>query len=99
MLSHGILGQVYYGKKINVKPQYPELLQREMKTDTPAYSLDEPTFQIGDLKQEYSDTTGDFRRPAYQVLQANGSRITDFGMIIMKLFGLKGIVNGNAINL
>lgn len=78
VLAHGILGQVYYGKKIHVKPQYNELLKREMKTDTPAYTLDEPDFQLGDIKQEYSDTgTGDFRRPAYQVTQSNGSRITD----------------------
>ncbi|WP_203651912.1 alpha-galactosidase [Secundilactobacillus yichangensis] len=79
VLAHGILGQVYYGKKIHVKPQYNELLKRELKTATPAYSLDDPDFQLGAIKQEYSDFgTGDFRRPAYQLTQPNGSRITDF---------------------
>lgn len=79
VLAHGILGQVYYGKKIHVEPQYNHLLKRELKTATPAYSLDEPDFQLGAIRQEYSDTgTGDYRRPAYQVTQSNGSRITDF---------------------
>jgi len=79
VLVHGILGQVYYGKKIHVEPQYDHLLKRELKTAPPAYSLDEPDFQLSAIRQEYSDTgTGDYRRPAYQVTQSNGSRITDF---------------------
>lgn len=79
VLAHGVLGQIYYGKKIHVKPVYNNLTKRELKNTTPAYALDDPDFQLDAIKQEYAATgTGDFRRPAYQVTQANGSRITDF---------------------
>lgn len=79
VLAHGILGQIYYGQQIHVRPNYANLVKRELKNSTPAYSLDEPDFQLDAIKQEYAATgTGDFRRPAYQISQGNGSRITDF---------------------
>lgn len=78
VLEHGVLGQVYYGKQIHVRADYANLLKREWKNTTPSYSLEDPGFQLDAIKQEYAATgTGDFRRPAYQVTQENGSRITD----------------------
>lgn len=79
VLENGQLGQLYYGSKVHVRPEYANLTKRELKNSMPAYSLDQPTYQIDAIKQEYAAFgTGDYHRPAYQVAQANGSRITDF---------------------
>lgn len=79
VLAHGVLGQLYYGQQIHVRPSYANLARRELKNSMPAYDLAEPDFQLDAIKQEYAATgAGDFRRPAYQVTQADGSRVTDF---------------------
>ncbi|GAX08229.1 alpha-galactosidase [Secundilactobacillus silagincola] len=79
VMSNGELGQLYCGKQIPVKANYVNLSTREERGSMPALSLDQPDFQLEMLKQEYADLgTGDFRYPAYQVEEANGSRISEF---------------------
>lgn len=79
VMENGELGQVYYGKRVHSKSSYDNLTTREWHNAAVALSLQQNDFQLQTLKQEYASLgKGDFRYPAYQVTQANGSRITEF---------------------
>ena len=78
ILDNGELGHLYYGKKIHAKDSYPNLSRYEKRGFEPYWKMDNPEFQPSIIKQEYSSYgKGDFRHPAYQVRQENGSRITE----------------------
>lgn len=79
VMENGELGQLYYGKKIHVKEQYENTITREIHDATPALSEEMPDFQPELLKQEYASFgKGDYRYPAFQIQQPNGSRISEF---------------------
>ncbi|AKP67123.1 alpha-galactosidase [Companilactobacillus ginsenosidimutans] len=79
VMLNGELGQIYYGSRIHVKSQYDNITTRELHDATPAFSEDYPDFQPELLKQEYASLgKGDFRYPAFQLTQSNGSRISEF---------------------
>lgn len=79
VLENGELGQVYYGPKIHVKESYDNIMTREIHDATPALSEGLPDFQPELIKQEYASFgKGDYRYPAFQIEQPNGSRITEF---------------------
>ncbi|GGH84424.1 alpha-galactosidase [Pullulanibacillus pueri] len=78
VLQNGQLGSLYYGKAIQHQEAFPHFYyQREMPSST--FLDDDPTFSLDMIKQEYpSYGTTDFREPAIQITQENGSRISDF---------------------
>lgn len=79
VLANGELGQLYYGPKIHDKPSYTNLTIREEHDAMPAWRLDQSDFQPEALKQEYASFgKGDFRYPAFQLTETNGSRISEF---------------------
>lgn len=79
VMENGELGQIYYGKRVHSKPSYDNLATREWHNAAAVWRLDHKDVQPQVLKQEYASLgKGDFRYPAYQVAQANGSRITEF---------------------
>jgi alpha-galactosidase len=79
VMENGELEQLYYGKKVHARSQYPNLIIREQKTATVAWRQDRPDIQPDVLKQEYSSFgKGDFRYPAYQLIMKDGSRISEF---------------------
>lgn len=85
VLAHGILGQIYYGQQIHVRPNYANLVKRELKNSTPAYSLDEPDFQLDAIKQEYAATgTGDLDGQPIRLVRAMAVELRIFSMIIMR---------------
>lgn len=79
VLRNGHLGQLYCGKRIRDREDYSHLLElygRPMGSYV--YDLDR-SFSLDYLKQEfpvYGST--DYHSPALEVLQKNGSRISDF---------------------
>lgn len=78
IMENGEAGQIYYGRQIHVQPNYQNLITREWRNDNPSLSEADSHFQPGALKAEYSSLgKGDFRLPAFQVTQENGSRITE----------------------
>lgn len=78
ILGNGELGHLYYGKKIHIKDSYPNLSRYEKRGFETYWNMEHPEFQPSIIKQEYSAYgKGDFRHPAYQVKQKNGSRITE----------------------
>ncbi|WP_353949389.1 alpha-galactosidase [Sporolactobacillus sp. Y61] len=85
-MENGELGQIYFGKRIHIKNQYANLIKRERREAMPSWKVDQYDFQPDHLKQEYASLgKGDFREPAYQVQQENGSRITELQYVDYRL--------------
>lgn len=78
ILKNNQLGQLYFGKKIRDRKSFSHLYSiRPRPLVACVYEGD--SFSLDTLKQEYpSYGTTDFREPAFQILQENGSRITNF---------------------
>ena len=78
VLENGQLGHLYYGEKINNRENFSHLVEIRRRPMSPCYFQDSE-FSMEHLKQEYpSYGAGDMRYPAYEILQENGSRITEF---------------------
>lgn len=79
VLKNGQIGQLYYGSVIPDKEDfgyYIETMHRPMSSYLFEGNL---TYSLEHLKQEYpSYGTTDYREPAFEILQENGSRISDF---------------------
>ncbi len=79
ILKNNQLGQLYFGKAIQDRPDFDHLLALRACILAPCAYQGDLDFSLELLKQEYpAYGTGDFRDPAYQIDQENGSRITNF---------------------
>lgn len=95
VLENGQLGQFYYGKKLRHRETFERLFHVEAMPNTACTTEGNLVFSLDLLKQEYpAYGTTDFREPAYQVLQENGSRITDFVYRDHRIFGGKKKLEG-----
>lgn len=80
ILPNGHLGQLYFGKKIHHKDDFSYLLETAPRPTT-TYISEEYTniISLSHLKQEYGVYgTSDYRTPAVEILQENGSKLSDF---------------------
>ena len=73
------LGNLYYGKKVRDKESFA-YLHEEQKRSLGALHCPEPSkLCLQYTKQEYpSYGTGDFRYPAFEIKQENGSKISNY---------------------
>lgn len=73
------LGNLYYGKNVRDKESY-SYLHEEQKRPSGASHCPEPSkLCMQYTKQEYpSYGTGDFRYPAFEIKQENGSKVSNF---------------------
>lgn len=79
VLRNGHMGQLYYGKKIRDKEDFSYLLEVCQRPMTSYIYSDDRTFSLEHIKQEYPVYgSTDYRHPAIEILQENGSRISDF---------------------
>lgn len=79
ILNNNQLGHLYYGKKVRHRESFSHLYTSEAKSNVACVFEGDLTFSLDTSKQEFpAYGTTDFREPAYQILQANGSRITNF---------------------
>ncbi|NCE73905.1 alpha-galactosidase [Anaerotruncus sp. X29] len=80
VLPNGQMGQLYFGKHIHPERDYSHLLELATHRPVTAYLReDDRTFSLEHVKQEYGVYgTTDFRQPAVEILQENGSRLSDF---------------------
>lgn len=87
ILRNGQMGQLYFGKRIPLKNDYGYLIENRYRPTT-SYMYDgDYSFTLEHLKQEYpAYGTTDFRMPALEILQPNGSRITDFKYVSHKIY-------------
>lgn len=73
------LGHLYFGKGVKDRPSFDHLLVERGAILAPCAFEGDLDFSLEVLKQEYpAYGTGDFRDPAYQIGQENGSRVTNF---------------------
>ncbi len=86
IMRNGQMGQLYFGKKIPQKDNYDYLTENAYRPVTSYLYEGEYSFTLEHLKQEYpSYGTTDFRMPAVELLQENGSRITNFTYVSHKI--------------
>ncbi|WP_051348736.1 alpha-galactosidase [Peribacillus kribbensis] len=79
ILKNNQLGHLYYGKRVHHSPSFSHLFTSEPKATASCVFEGDIAFSLDLIKQEYpSYGTTDYREPAYQLFQENGSRITHF---------------------
>ncbi len=95
IMRNGQLGQLYFGKRIPQKENYDYLTENAYRPTSAYVYEDEYSFSLEHLKQEYpAYGTTDFRMPAVEVQQQNGSRITDFVYKSHKIYKGKPALEG-----
>ena len=79
VLPSGHLGQLYFGKRVHDREDFSYLLESLPRPMASCVFEGNKAFSLEHIKQEYpSYGTGDYRAPAVEVLQEDGSRISDF---------------------
>jgi alpha-galactosidase len=79
VLQNNQLGHLYYGKKIRHRDSFSHLFQINAKAGLSCVYEGNMEFSLDIIKQEYpSYGSTDYREPAFQILQEDGSRITNF---------------------
>ncbi|MCI8494408.1 MAG: alpha-galactosidase [Lachnospiraceae bacterium] len=79
VLPNGHLGQLYFGKKIHDRGGLSDLLELAARPMSSCVFPGDKTFSLEHIKQELPVFgTGDYRSPAVEIVQENGSRILDF---------------------
>ena len=95
VLKNGQLGHLYYGKKLRHRESFERLFHVEEAPNTACVNEGDLVFSLDLIKQEYpAYGTTDFREPAYQILQEDGSRITNFVYKDHQIFGGKKKLEG-----
>lgn len=95
VLKNKQLGHLYYGKKLHHRSSFQHLCQFHER-ETMSYVFENDTeFSLSSLKQEYpSYGTTDYREPSHQILQEDGSRITNFEYKSHKINDGKPVLDG-----
>lgn len=79
VLQNGHLGQLYFGKRIHDREDFSYLVEVSQRPMGSYVFEGDRTFSLEYLKQEYPVYgSTDYRHPAVEILQSNGSRISDF---------------------
>ncbi|ARI76142.1 alpha-galactosidase [Halobacillus mangrovi] len=79
VMKNGQLGQLYIGKRLRNRTDFSHLSKVEHRVASSYVYEEDPSFSLDLLKQEYpSYGTSDYREPAFQLLQPNGSRVSNF---------------------
>lgn len=95
VLENGQLGHLYFGKKIRQRESFQHFVQMRTQSHTAYVFENDFLFSLDTIRQEYpSYGTTDFRNPAYQIEQENGSRITGFTYKSHEIFEGKKILKG-----
>lgn len=82
ILETKLLAHAYWGKKIEKDTELNHLIKFEERPSQPYYDSKDKNFSLDMIPQEYpAYGNTDYRQPAYQVLQSNGSTITDLKYI------------------
>ena len=79
ILDNGQLGNLYFGKRIDVSNDYSYLLEGGLRSLAVYTKENDYYFSPQYTKMEYPESgRGDFREPAFEIKQLNGSHISDF---------------------
>src|SRR3954452_1618235 len=95
ILKNNQLGHLYFGKKLRHRDSFSHLYTSEAKANVACVFEGDLSFSLDTSKQEYpAYGTTDFREPAFQVLQENGSRVTNFVYKNHKIYSGKPKLEG-----
>lgn len=95
VMKNNQLGHLYYGKKIRHRDSFVHLLQLSDRGMSTCVFEGDSEFSLEHIKQEFpSYGTTDFRYPAHQIKQINGSNITNFEYVGYKIFKGKKKLEG-----
>ena len=95
VLRNNQLGHLYYGKKIKHRESFDHLYKVETRSAVASVFEGDLSFSLDTIKQEFpSYGTTDFREPAYQIKQKNGSRTTAFEYKTHKTYQGKPVLEG-----
>lgn len=95
ILRNNQLGQLYFGKKVHHRDKYDYLLENVYRPMSTYVYEGEYSFSLEHIKQEYASYgTTDFKYPAYEVVQENGSRISDFQYVSHSIYKGKPKLKG-----
>lgn len=79
ILPEGFPSQLYYGAALPDRESYDYLFEKAARPMMVTWHEDDKTFSLEHTRMEYpSALSGDMREGAIELLQKNGSRITDF---------------------
>ncbi len=79
VLPNGHLGNLYFGKRIHDREDFSYLLEMKQRPMTACVYKGNRKFSLEHLKLEYPVYgSSDYRYPAVEILQENGSRISEF---------------------
>ncbi len=79
VLENGQLGHLYFGKRLTHRDSFQHFIQMRTQSHTAYVYENNFLFSLDTIRQEYpSYGTTDFREPAFEILQENGSRISGF---------------------
>ena len=79
VLPNDQMGQLYFGKRIHQREDYSYLLEMMARPMGSYVFENDRTLSLEHVKQEYGVYgSTDYRCPAVEILQENGSRISDF---------------------
>ncbi len=79
VMRNGHLGQLYFGKRIRDKEDFSYFLEFCERPMTACIYEDDRSFSLEHIRQEYPVFgTTDYRQPAVEIRQENGSRISEF---------------------
>lgn len=86
VLSNGHIGNLYFGKKIHDREDFSYLIESKQRPMTACVYEGNRKYSLEHLKLEYPVYgTSDYRNPAVEILQENGSRISEFKYISHKI--------------
>lgn len=95
ILENGQPGHLYFGKRMTHRDSFQHLIQMRTQSHTAYVYENDFLFTLDTIRQEYpAYGTTDFREPAYQIQQENGSRITGFTYKRHQIFAGKKKLNG-----
>lgn len=95
ILRNQQIGQLYFGKRVPLRDSYGYLVEN-MYRPVSCYVYDnEYSFSLEHLRQEYpSYGSTDYRMPAVEIEQKNGSRISDFRYVSHRIYAGKPALEG-----
>lgn len=79
VLPNRQIGQVYFGKRIQIQEDYSYFIETRMRPMSSCVFDTDKRFSMEYIRQEYGGFgMSDYRMPAVEVIQENGSRISEF---------------------
>lgn len=95
ILKDGSLGQLYFGRRIHDREDFFHLLELHHRPLAPCVFEGDKFFTREHMKQEYpSFGSGDYKRPAFEIRQQNGSTVTAFAYESHRIFDGKPPLEG-----